>query len=335
MRGEVEVTTVADDLVVCHEGAAVHRFVDLEPDTEQEVCGRRVRTLPRPGRLLCRVATVNDLHLGEVECGRIEGLDIGPVLRSEPGEEPYPVTMSRGAVEEIAAIEPAAVVAKGDLTAHGRPEEARAFDDLYRTRFGGRLLAVRGNHDGTAMPDAAGPRFVEVPGACVAVLDTTEPGRAGGRVPDEQLDWLDALTAASDRPVLVFGHHPLWDPVAPRAVAGGFELDPESSARLVELAVRRPAMSGYFAGHTHRNRVLRLADTGDVPWAEVACVKDFPGSWAEYRIYDGGALQVHHRTSTPDALRWSERCRAMIAGMYPAYAFGSLDDRCFAIGWRQ
>ena len=26
------------------------------------------------------VATVNDLHFGEVECGRIDGLDIGPVL---------------------------------------------------------------------------------------------------------------------------------------------------------------------------------------------------------------------------------------------------------------
>ena len=52
---------------------------------------------------------------------------------------------------------------------------------------------------------------------------------------------------------------------------------------------------GYFAGHTHRNRVRRYGPTGDVPWVEVACVKDYPGAWAEYRVYEGGILQIFHR----------------------------------------
>ena len=30
-------------------------------------------------------------------------------------------------------------------------------------------------------------------------------------------------------------------------------------------------------------------------------------------------------------LAWSESCRAMVDGLYPAYAFGSLADRCFPI----
>ena len=64
---------------------------------------------------------------------------------------------------------------------------------------------------------------------------------------------------------------------------------------------------------------------------EVACVKDFPGSWAEYRVFDSGVLQVHRRISTPEALAWSERTRALFGGMYPDYAFGHLADRCFAI----
>ena len=52
-----------------------------------------------------------------------------------------------------------------------------------------------------------------------------------------------------------------------------------------------------------------MAATDGVPCVEVGCVKDFPGTWAEYRVYEGGIMQVHHRISTPEALAWSERCR--------------------------
>ena len=69
----------------------------------------------------------------------------------------------------------------------------------------------------------------------------------------------------------------------------------------------------------------------EVPFAEVACLKDYPGTWAEYRIFEGGVLQVHRRLSTPEALAWSERCRAMYHGAYPWYAFGEVGDRCFAL----
>ena len=75
----------------------------------------------------------------------------------------------------------------------------------------------------------------------------------------------------------------------------------------------------------------RFAATGDVPWVEVACVKDYPGAWAEYRVHEGGILQIEHRISTAEALVWTEKTRQMYAGLYHDYAFGSLDDRCFAI----
>ena len=68
-----------------------------------------------------------------------------------------------------------------------------------------------------------------------------------------------------------------------------------------------------------------------MPFVEVACLKDYPGSWAEYRIFEGGVLQVHRRVSTPDALDWSERCRALYGGLYTLYALGDLDDRCFPL----
>ena len=50
-----------------------------------------------------------------------------------------------------------------------------------------------------------------------------------------------------------------------------------------------------------------------MPYVEVATVKDFPGSWAEYRVFEGGILQVHRRISSPAALAWSERCRTLYA----------------------
>jgi hypothetical protein len=100
---------------------------------------------------------------------------------------------------------------------------------------------------------------------------------------------------------------------------------------------RRSRIVAYAAGHTHRNRVRRTAATGHVPYIEVACVKDFPGSWAEYRVYEGGIMQVHHRISTPGALRWSERCRHLYADFgvdYETYALGGLEDRCFTVSIR-
>ena len=82
----VELTTVADDEVVLHEDDAAHRFTDLAPDTEYTLMDTVVRTLPRPrGELLCRFATVNDVHFGETQCGIIEGLEAGPVFSAEPG----------------------------------------------------------------------------------------------------------------------------------------------------------------------------------------------------------------------------------------------------------
>ena len=40
---------------------------------------------------------------------------------------------------------------------------------------------------------------------------------------------------------------------------------------------------------------------------------------------------MHRRISSPEALDWTERTRAMFGGLYPQYAFGALEDRCFLI----
>ena len=331
----MDVTTVADDLVVLHEGTEVRTFADLRPETVLHIDGMDVRTLPRPdGELLCRFATVNDVHFGEIEAGRIDDSPLGPVQRVEPGEPPYPETMNRGAAQEIAAIDPAAVIVKGDLTMDGAHDEFEAFDACYRGVFGDRLSVIRGNHDAYRGQDIyPGDRLVDLPGVRLALLDTVIPTATTGRVTTAQLEWLDAAAADADRPVLVMGHHQNWSPGGARP-DDYFGINPEDSERLIDLVARRSRIIAYAAGHTHRNRVRRTPATGSVPFIEVACVKDFPGSWAEYRVYEGGIMQVHHRISTPDALRWSERCRHLYADFgvdYETYALGGLEDRCFTI----
>jgi Icc protein len=330
----MDVTTVAEDEAVLHDGVRVERHEGLNPDTEYTFGGETVRTLPRPpGERLATLATVNDVHFGETECGVIDGTELGPVLHSEPGEPPYPETMNRAATREIAAIHPDVVVVKGDLTNGGTRAEYQAFLDCYGPVFGTRLIHVQGNHEsyhGQTFGDRA-PVERQLPGVTVAVLDTTLPHKESGGVSADQLDWLDELGGRADRPVLVFGHHHPWNPDSASREETYFGINPTDAERLIAVFARRPALVGYFAGHTHRNRVRRFRTTGDVPFVEVACVKDFPGAWAEYRVYEGGILQVFRRISSPEALAWSERTRVMYAGLYAGYAFGSLDERCFPI----
>jgi len=318
----------------CQSGyAATVTVLDgLEPATAYEHEGISFTTLPRPaGRLRCRFATVNDVHFGETEAGHITGTDLGPVLRAEPGIVPYPLLMNEAAVGEIEACAPAGVFVKGDLTGAGAPDEFAAFSRCYG-RFGDRLHVVRGNHDAyDGAVDFAGDRWVELDGVAVAMLDTARAGRAGGELSPAQLDWLDDHTAAATSPVVVMGHHPqsaFWfDPA--------FVLDRASSDRLDEIFARRASIVTYAAGHTHRT--WRGEAGGGVPSIEVACVKDFPGVWAEYEVYDGGLLQIVHRISDPAALAWSERCRGLYAELgvdYTEYALGRLEHRCFAIPLR-
>lgn len=336
MHPDADITTVGPDVVVVHHERRTRRYDDLAPGQVHELDGLEVRTLDHPGgELLARFATVNDVHFGEVRCGVVEGHEdtIGPILQAEPDEPPYPVTMNQAAVAEIQAADVDAVFVKGDLTTTGTDDEYADFLDTYGTAFGDRLTHVRGNHDayrGQSYADWPVQR-VDLPGVTVVLLDTTVPFRSSGGLTLEQLDELDEIAAEADRPVVVLGHHHVWDPSSAERPDTYFGIHPDWSERLVEVAARRPRIVGYFAGHTHRNRVRRFAATGAMPWVEVACVKDFPGAWAEYRVHEGGIVQLHHRISAPEALDWTERTRGMFLGMYGQYAFGKLEDRCFML----
>jgi Icc protein len=343
--GESATTRVGDREVVTTGPHHIVQVDGLEPETEYaiEVEGvssddrwlpATVCTLAQPtGRLLATIATANDVHFGETECGRTGYPDVdalGPILRSEPGDPPYPVVMNRAVVDAMRALDPDAVVVKGDLTDTGRPEEYEAFLDVYRL-LGPRMHHVRGNHDAMRDPSLAvqdAPYAVTLDGVTLAVLDTTEPRSVGGVLPRSQLTWLDALAAEVTGPVLVFGHHPVWN-LGAANVDANYAIRRDDSLAFVELVQRRDAIVGYFAGHTHANRLVRLGGR-NVPLVEVGCTKDYPGAWAEYRVYEGGFTQVVRRVTEPAAFAWAEQARAMIQGIYRDLVLGTLAARCFA-----
>ncbi|MFK7920120.1 MAG: metallophosphoesterase [Ilumatobacter sp.] len=357
----IDVTTVTDTGAVVHVVPAdgspvvVHRLTGLAPDTDtivevpdpvtsdltHEV---PLRTLASPtGDLRCVFTTVNDVHFGEKTAGQIDDLDLGPIRRSAPGSEPYPELMNRAAVEEMSELAPAAVIVKGDLSLDGAPQEWAAFEACYRGAFGDRLHVVRGNHDAYRHQDAyAGDHRIDLPGVTIALLDTAIPGATTGTITADQLDWLDALAASSTEPVLVMGHHQQWipgadsDPGESRRSDDYFGLHPDASDQLDAICVQQRSIVAYAAGHTHRHRVRRMAESG-IASIEVGCTKDFPGTWAEYRVHDGAIMQVVHRMSSPEALSWSEPCRGLYADFdidYGTYALGELGDRCFVLPTR-
>ena len=197
----IDVTTVTDTDAVVHVtkpatfDVVVHRFDGLEPDCEVRLDvpdpvdptathAVTVRTLaPSSGPCRSIIATVNDVHFGELAAGQIDDFTIGPIRRPEPDAEPYPELMNRAAVDEIADIDPTAVVVKGDLSLDGAPEEWAAFERCYREPLGERLHVVRGNHDAYRFQtDYAGDQRIDLDGVTVAVLDTVIPGATTGDV---------------------------------------------------------------------------------------------------------------------------------------------------------
>jgi Icc protein len=319
------------------------RVSDLEPATAYALAvdgaepspllPAEVTTLDRPpGRRVATFATANDVHFGETHCGVLGTVEeLGPVFMSEPGAPPYPEVMNDGAIDEMLALAPDAVVVKGDLTDRGTEEEYEAFLAAWN-RLGARMQHVRGNHDAMVSATMAprGPLTIELDGVTLVVVDTVVPGIDRGALDSGQLEWLDALAAESSVPVLVFGHHHPWDPASGERSPHYFGINPDDSEALCAVIARREAISGYFAGHTHRTRTRRFAAARNVPIVEIACVKDYPGAWAEYRVYEGGYTQVTRRIATPGAMEWTEKTRGMFAGLYRDYALGSLSDRCLS-----
>jgi len=315
-----------------------------------------VETLPAPrGRQLASFATLNDLHFGEPRFGGVLLPDGGygpeadgyPAVTEDETEVPYWRVMNEDAVADINAAGVDFVVIKGDIADSGRREQFAAARETF-DRFAVPWHAFLGNHDhygrlageevdGLALlGQPAAPRTIDVAGWRLILIDTVEPGEHHGVFPDERLRWLsDALeeTRARAIPTLVLTHH---QPVPPRFAdrfPNTIAILPEHSLRLFDLLGRHPQLKAVLIGHTHQNRVRRYPESGALPYVEVNCVKDYPGGFAHYRLFDDGTFrQEVRRTSSARALAHSTRCRDFFAGGYRRFALGSLAERSFVGG---
>lgn len=323
-----ELTTVANDEVVIHTGTTFRRVDGLRPDSEVSIDGFDIRTLPERGELLTTFATANDVHIGEIPAD-----DVPPELMPDPADGSYSEFMSIGAVAAMREIDPALVVVKGDLTSWGSTEQYERFLEIYGGAFGDRMIHIRGNHESYHRLAAPTGDMIErtLEGVTIAMIDTSRDGQVNGSISDDQIEWLDELAARADRPVMFFGHHQIWDPANDLRSEKVFGVKPDDSERLFEVMARRPRVVGYFAGHTHRNRRITVDAVPGKVFVECASVKDYPGTWMEYRVFEGAILQIHRRVSTPEALRWTEKSRHMYDDFFGPYAFGELSDRCFAM----
>ena len=146
-----------------HDGVDVRRYDGLAPDTEHDLDGVAVRTLPRPpGELLCTVRHRQRRALRRDRCAASSRASTsGRSFRAEPGEDPYPEVMNRGRDRRDRADRSGRGRREGRSHRRRHRRRVRALPRRSTSRaFGDRLHHVRGNHDATTArrsPSGADP----------------------------------------------------------------------------------------------------------------------------------------------------------------------------------
>lgn len=175
------------------------------------------------------------------------------------------------AVAHIAALDrrPDAVIATGDLVDGGSVDEYRALRDLLAP-LEMPVYLVPGNHDRRDglravfgdLPWLPADGFVqyaiEAGPLRLLGLDTLVEGRGHGALCDERLNWLDARLAESDRPTVVFMHHP---PFACGIDAFDAIRLNEGAERMAAIVGRHRHVERIVCGHVHRAIQVRWAGT--------------------------------------------------------------------------
>ncbi len=192
---------------------------------------------------------------------------------------------------------PDAVFAIGDTTDNGQPEE---FDGLHAVarRTGLSFITVNGNHDLLNQTKSQIARWTGNPNpyftlkyhplngahgqnsreaSSFVVLDTPKelsPKDHGGYVGPEQLSWLKGqIDESGDRPLFVFGHHPVQG--ATRWAA--FPMLNIDNSRDVKFAFfrKQEGEAFYFCGHNHANSIIRRQNWSFVQTAAPLRTCDF------------------------------------------------------------
>lgn len=310
-------------------GATVPLVVDGRP-------AATVTTLvPPSGPVLCRIATLNDLHLGEDAFGFL------PRCRSgQDASRAHPVICLEAALAEISAWAPDLLVIKGDLADSNHPGEyellAEALDG-----FTAPLLLIPGNHDGGNHRHADALRcladlglvlvddvgHVDLPGLRVVGANSVWPGHDRGKL-TPRLPQLTAALAGAGGPAFLAIHHQVMRGPVPHYLPPGL-LGREARRVLDAVATANPD-TVVASGHSHRHRAQRA---GPLLLAEVGSPKDYPGSWAAYEVYATGIVQTARRIADPAAIRWTQSTYRTVGTMWGRWSPGRLGDRSYVHLW--
>ena len=308
------------------EPGAAYAFTARAKRTGAEARGE-FRTLERPvGAELFRWATMSDIHIGERLFGRFPRIPTDPLGSAKAAINAW---TDWGADE---------VVIKGDAVDHGTHEQWQSFESLFRSipqpahlMLGNHETMKKSRVDPRAMLQAmklpTDPvRALDRPGLRVVLVETAIDDRGYGRI-HAASDALDAV-AQADRPCLVILHHYVqrrpWPTFWPPGIGSV-----QGNAFMRALGRANPRVL-VTAGHSHRNRRRSIHGVDHV---EVGSVKDFPGVWAGYAVYEGGLQQTSFRVDEPDCLAITDGTRRVMMGAWRIYAPGSIGDRCFTRHW--
>jgi 3',5'-cyclic-AMP phosphodiesterase len=172
------------------------------------------------------------------------------------------------AVAAVAALDPGPdiVVATGDLTDFGRPEEYALLRELLAP-LGRPVYLVPGNHDEREamrqafrvdgyLPASGFLHYaIEDHPVRLVALDTVIPGQSGGELCEKRLQWLDrTLAEAPERPTVIIMHHP---PFA-TGIAHMDRIGLDGADRFAAILARNPQVERVLCGHLHRSIQARL-----------------------------------------------------------------------------
>jgi Icc protein len=165
---------------------------------------------------------------------------------------------------------PFAVVLSGDLADHGADAEYLLLRELLEP-LDAPIHALPGNSDDRAalrrhfpLPGVGGEpvQYSVALGAMrLIALDSTDPGRDGGRLDGDRLAWLDAELAGDPAtPTIVALHHPPL--VSGMPAADAISLPPADTVALGGVLASHRQVRRVIAGHVHRTLVGELAGVG-------------------------------------------------------------------------
>ncbi len=185
----------------------------------------------------------------------------------------------RRCIDDINGLDPLPdlVIHSGDTVQTGAASDYRHLTELL-TPLRPPVFLTPGNRDHhgnfkAALKETCGElpflHFVvdDFPVRLVA-LDTIDPGQRKGVFCAERLVWLDeTLSAAPNRPTILFMHHPPFD-VGPRYIDGYRNLADRDA--LADLIMRHPQVRRLVCGHCHRSSQRAWAGTEASTMASVA-----------------------------------------------------------------